>query len=373
MGSRTGLKAVTGNKAVFDEIEEVPDQSLIDLAMERLSHVENPVVHRLSVPSLPSWGIDSFFTKTDQNYWHLICPGCGQYNNMSESFPQIFLETGGRTIRACLKCQHELDLDKGAWLPKCPGSQLRGYHISQTFSKFIKPESLLQTYRIGKNLTTFYNDKLGLPYADAESQLTIQDVLSLCGSAGIADSDPGPCFLGCDQGADLHVTVMRRKPKAQLLFLGVLKEWDQLDPLMRRFNISRAVIDGLPDQRGARSFANRFRGRVFMCFYRDGMKGRYRWDERDLTVAADRTESLDASASWITRKEVVLPRDSELMQTFARHMHSTAKKLITDPETGSQKYSYLKLGDDHFRHSFSYAVMALEYGAASFFGQSDLS
>jgi hypothetical protein len=41
-------------------------------------------------------------------------------------------------------------------------------------------------------------------------------------------------------------------------------------------------------------------------------------------------------------------------------MHNVAKRLEVDEETGSQRYAYLRLGDDHFRHAFNYFTMCLQ-------------
>jgi phage terminase large subunit GpA-like protein len=109
MASRTGLKSLTCNAIKFDEVEEIEKMSLIDLAMERLSHIENPVVHRLSVPSLPEYGINGFFLRTDQRFWLLKCRRCNEYTCMEDSFPDCLVEVEGRVIRACIKCGSELD------------------------------------------------------------------------------------------------------------------------------------------------------------------------------------------------------------------------------------------------------------------------
>lgn len=363
MRSRTELKSVTVDKLVMDEIEEIENILLIDLVMERLSHIENPVVHRLSVPSLPEYGIDAFFQKTDQRHWLLKCPRCNEYTCLEDTFPDCLLEVGDRIIRACVKCHSELDPSSGTWVAKYPSiTDKRGYHISQLFSKYVSPASLLEIYRSGKNLTTFYNDKLGLPYVEAANRLSIQEVLDLCGNEGIVESDGGPCFLGCDQGGLLYVTIAKRHPQksAQVVYLGIHKEFEELDRLMKRFNVVRAVIDAMPEIRKARELAERYPGRVFLSYYNDHQRGSYRWDEKRMVVTSNRTESMDASHSEVLNQNIILPRESEIVRTFASHCHNTAKRLEIDEETGSQRYVYIKLGDDHFRHSLNYCTMSYQ-------------
>jgi hypothetical protein len=97
---------------------------------------------------------------------------------------------------------------------------------------------------------------------------------------------------------------------------------------------------------------------VFLNFYQDRQRGCYKWNERDLTVACNRTESLDASHNQIQQGNIVLPRESDIVREFAKHCHNVAKKLEEDEETGSKRYIYVKLGPDHFRHAFNYECMA---------------
>ncbi len=91
MKSRTGLKSVPVDLVVFDEMDEA-EQNSTDMAMERLSHSEFKEVLKLSNPTLPDYGIDKAFQETDQRYWLLECPQCGEHTCMEDSFPQCLLE-----------------------------------------------------------------------------------------------------------------------------------------------------------------------------------------------------------------------------------------------------------------------------------------
>jgi len=247
----------------------------------------------------------------------------------------------------------------------------RGRHYSQLFSHFVDPSEILHQFRTTNNLTDFYNLKIGIAYVEATNRLAIEEVLALCGNEGIADRDDGPCFMGVDQGKDLHV-VIGRKP-GRILHLGIYRDWEELDRLMRVFHVSRCVVDALPETRNARAFALRHKGCVFLSFYNDHRKGSYAWDEKELIVSSNRTESLDASHREITEGTVILPRQCEMTRTFADHLHNVAKKLEEDDETGSKRYVYVKLGADHFRHAFNYALMARGNITDSFFGTCDLT
>lgn len=279
-------------------------------------------------------------------------------------------------IRGCERCKSELEPSRGEWVAKKPGvTEKRGYHYSQLFSQYVEPSEILHQYRTTTNLQDFHNLKLGMPFVEAQNRLSVEEILALCSNYGIASSDPGPCFMGVDQGKDLHVVIGKRvsQKAGRIIHLGVYKDWEELDGLMKRFNISRAVVDALPETRNARAFAERHKGRVFLCFYQEHRKGQYAWNEKDLTVACNRTESLDASHNEVMNAQVVLPKECEITREFAKHLHNVAKKLEEDEDTGSKRYVYVRLGPDHFRHAQNYECIARQYGKDSVFADCDLS
>ncbi|MFX0197224.1 MAG: phage terminase large subunit family protein [Candidatus Hodarchaeota archaeon] len=375
MRSRTGLKSVPIDYIIMDEADEAP-QSSVDMAMERLSHSEFKEVLRLSNPTLPDYGIDKAFQGTDQRYWLLKCAKCGHFICLEDTFPDCLLEVDGRVIRACEKCHAELDLAIGEWVPKKPSiTDKRGYHFSQLFSHFVDPGEILHQFRTTNNLTDFYNLKIGIAHVEATNRLSTQEVLALCGSDGIVSQDSGPCFMGVDQGKTLHVVIGKKhlKKAGEIIHLGVYRDWEELDPLMRNFNVIRCVVDALPETRNARAFAERYGGRVFLNYYSEYQKGKYAWNERDLTVTCNRTESLDASHNEIMNGQIILPRECGVVREFADHCHNIAKKLEEDEETGSKRYVYVRLGADHFRHAYNYEAVARHYCTDSFFGDCDLS
>lgn len=360
MKSRVGLKSIPVDFVIFDELDEAPQNS-IDLAMERMGHSEVREVVKLSNPTLPDYGIDRAFQETDQRYWLMKCERCGEYTCLEDTFPDCLLEIDGRVIRACRKCQGELDPSIGEWVAKKPGvADKRGYHYSQLFSHYVNPADILYQFRTTSNLTDFYNLKIGIPYVEATNRLSISEVLDLCGSDGIASQDSGPCCMGVDQGNTLHVVIGKKSTSRveKILHLGIYTHWEELDRLMKNFNVSRCVVDALPETRNARAFAERFKGKVFLNYYQEHQKGKYAWNEKELMVSCNRTESLDASHNEIMQGKIILPKRCEITEEFAQHLHNTAKRLEEDEETGSKRYIYVKLGPDHFRHAFNYMSMA---------------
>lgn len=360
MKSRVGLKSIPVDFIIMDELDEAP-QNAVDMAMERMAHSEFKEILKLSNPTLPDYGIDAAFQETDQKYWLLKCGECGDYTCLEDTFPDCLKTVNGRVIRACQKCHAELNPSVGQWVAKKPSiTDKRGYHYSQLFSHYVDPGDILHQFRTTNNLTDFYNLKIGVAYVEATNRLSIQEVLGLCSNYRIASQDKGPCYMGVDQGKDLHVVIGKKNPERgdQIVHIEVYKDWEELDRLMRNFNVSRCVVDALPETRNARAFAERFKGKVFLNYYNKHQKGSYAWNEKELIVSCNRTESLDASHKEIMDQFIILPRECEIVKEFAQHLHNVAKRLEEDEETGSKRYVYVKLGPDHFRHSFNYEAMA---------------
>ena len=369
MRSRAGLKSVPIDFLILDETDEAP-QNAIDMAMERMAHSEFKEVLKLSNPTLPDYGIDKAFQETDQRYWLLRCPKCNHYTCLEDTFPDCLITTNGQVIRACQKCKSELNPSVGEWVAKKLSIiDKRGYHFSQLFSHFVDPRGILHQFRTTSNLTDFWNLKIGNAYVEAQNRLSIEEILALCGNEGIVSEDQGPCFMGVDQGKDLHVVVGKRcPPKAgKIIHIGVYKDFEELDRLMRNFNVSRCIIDALPEIRAARAFSERFKDKVYLNYYNEHQKGSYAWNDKEMIVSCNRTESLDASHKQIMEQSIVLPKQCEITQEFAKHLHNVAKKLEEDEETGSKRYVYVKLGEDHFRHSFNYEAVARDFASKSLF------
>src|SRR3989454_4026189 len=151
-----------------------------------------------------------------------------------------------------------------------------------------------------------------------------------------------------------------KDPKREIVWLGTASSYDELDSMMERFKISRCVIDALPEIHATRAFAERHRGRVWLNYFNENQKGSAKWDSEQHIVQVNRTEALDAAKKGIRDGELVLPRRIPLLETFAEHLASDAKKLIEDEETGAKSYRYVRTGTNHYSLAFTYDWLASE-------------
>lgn len=380
----TKLKSIPTDKTVFDEMDEM-DQAARGLAIKRMERSEVKKESYLANPTLNDFGVDRVYeSESDRRIWDIKCSKCGKHSCLELHFPACLERLkDGRVIRLCPKCRdRELYPKDGIWVPRNPSRSdwMEGFWISHLNNIFTDPREILDTYEKLEwmkpyEVTQFWNLVMGMGHVSAENRLTIQQVFDLCSNEGITNKDPGPCYMGVDQGNDLHVVIGKRsfQKAGRLVHLGIYRNWEDLDPLMKYFQVSRCVVDALPETRNARAFAERHRGKVYLNYYNQHQKGSYAWNEKELIVSCNRSESLDASHKEIMDQAVILPKQCEIVQKFAQHMHNVAKKLEEDEETGSKRYVYVKLGPDHFRHAFNYEAIARGFGAGSMFSEADLS
>ena len=369
MQSTVGMKSVPADMVVFDELDESSPAAKA-MARERLAHSDYKRVIELSNPSLPDYGIDEQYQKSDQRHWTLRCPACGRWTSPVKAFPVklsqeveiIRQRADGSHYLGCIKCGAELDPTMGEWVADFPRRKIHGYRISQLFSSKVDPAEILEEYRTTRFPDRFFNLKIGVPWADLERRLDVPAVLALCGDEPMLEKAPsGSYAMGVDTGKLLHVVVLQNAKHDEprpLVHLAVCKDFEDLDGLLRAFPASRCVIDGLPETHATRAFAQRHRGRVFLCFFNETQRGAPKWDEASQIVQVNRTEALDASRAAVREKKLVLPRCSPLIEQFARHMAADAKVLDEDEATGIRKYRYVKTAEDHFSLAFTYAWLA---------------
>lgn len=380
MKSSANLKGDPADHAVMDEYDEM-DVKVDEFVDGRLA--KSPVHTKvyLANPTLPDYMSDRKFQRSSQEYWHIKCHHCGWYTCLDDEdlWPEdgspclaIRRRPDGSAYRCCQHCEREIDPRLGQWVAKNPDIKDHlGFTIGHPSYPWINVNHLLKQWENPElDRGNFVRLKLGRPYIEAENRLSVQEVLNCCADYGMRDKDKGPCFMGIDQGGadrDLfHVIISKRLTdikgrKAQILKISVEKGWQTLDTLMKLFHVTRCVIDALPEQKNARSFAERWSGRVFLSYFSETQKGSYVWKEDKLEVHSNRTEAMDYSHDEIANTELVLPRQSlKRVQEYAKHCHATAKKLEENEKTGEMRYIYVpKLGGpDHFRLAQCYESMA---------------
>lgn len=148
--------------------------------------------------------------------------------------------------------------------------------------------------------------------------------------------------------------------RREYVWIGTVQTIEEIDSLVDRFKVSTCVIDAQPEIHATREFVKRNRGIAWLCYFNEHQKGSAKWDREQHIVQLNRTEALDSAKQGIRDAQVILPRRIPLIDEFAQHLSSDAKKLIEDEQTGAKSYRYIKTGTNHFSLAFTYDWLACE-------------
>lgn len=378
-GKAPQLKSIDADIIILDELDEM-DPRAPAIARKRLGHSSIAEERLVSTPTYPGRGIHAEWLESDQRLWHVRCEGCGErqpltINSVVTEFDQLGRPRqwhGGPDDAwcACHKCGRWLNrLSEGEWVATYPSRSKVGYHLTRLFSHqadLLQIIQALQTTDETKRRET-YNQDLGEPYTPKGSQLS-DEVLDRCRR----DYAHGPAVdqrlvMGVDVGKVLHGTI-RTMPdsrgESRQCWAGELDSWDELGRMMKRFNVSCAVIDALPETTKAREFQAQWRpGVVWLAYYPNQKIGSkrvdpYVWDVENGVVNIDRTRTIDDLLSRFYDELSTLPANARDIRDYYEHLKSLVRILENGP--GGQLIArYVESGADHLAHAENYCHMAM--------------
>lgn len=359
---------------VHDEVDfSKPD--IIDMYRERMSHSKYKLLLSLSTPTIPEFGIDYLFNRSDRKEWFVKCSKCKKEQILK--YPDSIK---GDTVEARYACVHCLatitnkDRRQGRW--KVTGDKkwkTSGYHISQLMAPWISATEILQKeekcrVRPTKNMSgikDFHNFVLGEAYG-GENQPLNRDILLSCIQSKYDLEEKGRnTVMGVDQGDMLHVTIWKREGRndVRLIFAGEYDTFDKLPDLMNEYGVVFCMIDALPNKHSARRFAMQFIGKVWLVYYNEHQKETIKWykdsEKKEYRVIANKMETIDKMAGKFTERQAILPRLSGYMDEYIRQMCNWAKDK-EETTGGVIVWKYKKLGADHLTMATNYAMMGIE-------------
>lgn len=397
--SRAGLKSIPVSLLILDEVEEMVQEN-IPLAMERLSGQLEKLIWMVSTPTIPNKGIHKYFMTTNQQEFFFPCPSCSRQINLV--FPESLIITADdpsdpnlrNTHLICTECKCKLPHEtKKSWLKnakyvaaKPTITDKNGYTVSQMYSTTVKPYELAESYFRGltnpSDETEFFNSKLGKVHIVDGARVTDTMIQSCIKDHRTTDPvKPGIITMGVDVGKWLHYEIdyWNLNPKAissidmnmlaicKVIAIGKVKNFEDLDLLMRRYCVLQCVIDANPERRKAFEFSMRFNGLVKLCFYGRGINGKQiKVDMQTVepTIMVDRTSWLDLSLGRFKNNTIRLPVDTSL--EYKEHIKAPIRvygKDANDNPVGS--YEKGDNDEDHFAHARNYAEIALPFATSS--------
>jgi hypothetical protein len=175
-------------------------------------------------------------------------------------------------------------------------------------------------------------------------------------------------LLGNVQTADINAHADPR-----VVYYGRVREFEEIEELIRRFGINSTVIDIHPERRKVYELACRLYGIVKMCMYVQGVTGKNIQisPEEEHVIKVDRTSWLDlALGRFREPASIKLPID--VNNEYREHIKAPVRIYEKD-QNGNPvaRYRHDESSEDHYAHARTYAELALPF-ALSFANPSDI-
>jgi len=380
-----------------EEVDEC-DQENVEYALDRLRASRYQFKRYLGNPKLSGKGINAFYQKSDQRKWFVPCLACDNYHDLDwfKVVVEDITDRDGNIVDyrlrdkdwepgcrrevkcICPDCGGELERasPRGEWRALVPDCDIEGYHISMLCSPINSVSEMWQKFLDAVTdpalMQVFYNSYLGLPYNASGNKVTtelldrsVEEGYNLVIKDTCAhiedDRHDGPCSLGMDIGGVFDVRISALEPRGvrRLIYVGKLKELDEVNDLIERYNVEYAVVDSMPEITLVQDFQETAPCAVWLCRYRgEGADRRKNYDVRDRIINVDRTECLDRSFAALRRGKVILPENynSILEGQWTAEMCGPVRKVVEDTK-GNLKFEWSKC-KDHQRHADSYDLLA---------------
>lgn len=374
-GAGTAQKSMSKQKSipldveVLDERDEM-DESRVDAIIHRLDGSINPHIISLSTPTLPGYGVDYLYQKSDQRTWLWKCDKCNEWTCLELSYPDCIAEPrGADPYYLCMnkKCRDELVRNKGEWVARHPDIiDHAGYWVSQLSLMHRSAATIVA--EVERSLDTgrrreLENQVFARPYAEVDEEITEQMLNLLLTSEPKPLRHNGPCAMGIDPGKPhwYEVSVRLTERDSMVIDRGRADSYEELDRIVRKYNVTSGVIDQGYDPSAVAAFCKAHTG-FYGGLYVGGRKTAPDWDHRNRTVKMGRTRTLDEAHNAIVTKRVKhVQKDEFWINHFVPQMCNLKRATIEKDKTGERESLWVVTGgqkNDHLRHADAYCRVA---------------
>lgn len=365
--------AVSADLNVFDEIDR-SNFKVIEQYASRLQHSKFAWDWRFSNPSYEGVGTHKSWMNSDQRHWFIMCHGCEKEQFME--WPSNIDEE--RKCFQCKFCKKELTRDerrRGNWVAMGdPKAKYRGYWISLLMCPWIEASYVLDKYK-EMDKETFYNFVLGLPYVGSDNKMG-QDTLFQNLTEKLNDQS-GNIVIGLDTGLGIHLVVGNDQG---LFYHNSSENYDEFEELMARFPKAKAVFDAQGDLHKPRELQEKYKGRVFLCYYQQDRKTHQliRWGKKEEhgVVRVDRNRMIQFLVDEFRSKRIPLFGNETDWHDYWIHWSNIYRSEVEDKQLHVMKRQWMRSGDDHLVHATAYWRVGMERfggtGQAEFVGQAPI-
>jgi hypothetical protein len=313
---------------------DLMDPAVLASAFARLGSSSFARMRLASTPTYAETGINEWFMRSNQLYYYLPCPRCGEKQRLTWE-DNLDLECAKLVCRK-RSCRADLDVwARGEWVAEAPGNHdIRGYHLSRLYSPWANLPDVIRSAELQtfSSEQQFRNQVLGEVYNPEGGRLTIEDLNRNRQDYDLSSYGGQACVMGVDVGRRMHVIIREhltgREKLGRLWFGATVTSFDELDGLIQRFNVRHCVVDHEPEYHAARAFAQRWPRIVSLANYDRHQPGHSltrRSSNRDVNVLSiNRNEAFDELTTRV--------------RTRLMPLHSNARSLEEPIRDGSGEY-----------------------------------
>lgn len=347
--------ALTSDLNLHDEVNR-SSLSIIEQYRSRLDFSKYKGQWMFSNPTFPNVGVSEWWNRSDQKHWFITCSRCKhkQYMSWPDSVDKE------KEVYVCKKCGRELsynDRRVGEWVKKWSNKdEISGYWINQMMAPW-KPAHELISLEKEKDPAYFHNFVLGLPYAGSD---VVVDSDLILNNITQKESSKADVAMGVDVGIKKHVVVGTEYGIFQVF---KTESWEDVERVFLKYDATM-VIDALPDITIPRELVEKYKGRVFINYYKRGTKDRsavdFKKKDKYGVVYTDRTRIIEQAVDELAKGKRKFHLSHKELEEYIEHW-SNMYRYTEEDRMGNPVVRWeSSTNDDHYVHAHAYYLIALE-------------
>ncbi len=315
----------------YDEVQEMTLEQL-EKSQERMSASRVRFSLMGSTANFPDADIHHWYKKGSQHRFWTRCTTCGSEKPLDDYFPECIKWDDERNAHryVCPNGHWLEDTQIGEWRPDRPEAdppvdpavpfkerplRIRSIHFPQFLSPTISAGEIIDAYRNATDMKNFFNRKLGKPYLDPSQVPVTLEHLRECERLGKEmglqwKTRARGTFMGIDQMGNFNVVVIKeRLPDGRQAIVHMEEVYSddpfaRCDELMDAYGVQCCVVEINPNYNDAKRFANRHRGKVFICdSFGTVAEGMVQWGDAPKLDTSERRTSEDERDRYTLRMD----------------------------------------------------------------------
>lgn len=340
---RRGMISMDVSSLFIDELDEM-EKSNIATLNKRLGATTNPFKRYFSCPKTSN-GIQHFLKNvSDFRVWMIKCRRCKHWNDIYSDVEAYVTHQMQRNNSWYVKCGHcgrginRLETEKqwAQYVPMYPkkSKDCHGYAISKLFtyqaSDGKDPMNINALKTIEQDtldIREFYWQDLGIPYEIKGDRLTNDDIQNCINEYDMHTAGQG-CVMGVDVGNLLFVVIAKKLGNLlRVIYFDKIRNFEDIPPLITRFDVRKFIVDALPETRKAQELCEEFKGRGWICWFRDQKEYLKKSKVLERSVSVSHPISCDYVISDILAKQMSFPALSRIKNggEFSKHLKNVQK------------------------------------------------